>query len=148
MQLALAEWTGQRTVPNVFIGGKHIGGCDSKKLLFLLRSFYPKNYFFFFQHSSFMHIRTFIMVEKTLDWVILRGSLSDLKFSLAFVPLNVSNFSPNIVAEEKQKKKPLLSCIRLKSMWLTSRPMSQFAYLIFSLHYLLCIFLPSSMTMK
>ncbi|KAI5407109.1 Glutaredoxin-C1, variant 2 [Lathyrus oleraceus] len=25
----LAEWTGQRTVPNVFIGGKHIGGCDS-----------------------------------------------------------------------------------------------------------------------
>ncbi|PQP99520.1 glutaredoxin [Prunus yedoensis var. nudiflora] len=28
-QAALAEWTGQRTVPNVFIGGKHIGGCDS-----------------------------------------------------------------------------------------------------------------------
>lgn len=27
-QAALAEWTGQRTVPNVFIGGKHIGGCD------------------------------------------------------------------------------------------------------------------------
>ncbi|AES71493.1 putative thioredoxin-disulfide reductase [Medicago truncatula] len=26
---ALTEWTGQRTVPNVFIGGKHIGGCDS-----------------------------------------------------------------------------------------------------------------------
>ncbi|TYI08926.1 hypothetical protein ES332_A09G035000v1 [Gossypium tomentosum] len=25
----LAEWTGQRTVPNVFIGGNHIGGCDS-----------------------------------------------------------------------------------------------------------------------
>uniref|UniRef100_A0A6N2MJ69 Uncharacterized protein n=1 Tax=Salix viminalis TaxID=40686 RepID=A0A6N2MJ69_SALVM len=21
-------WTGQRTVPNVFIGGNHIGGCD------------------------------------------------------------------------------------------------------------------------
>lgn len=30
IQSALAEWTGQRTVPNVFIGGKHIGGCDSK----------------------------------------------------------------------------------------------------------------------
>ncbi|XWS50938.1 hypothetical protein CRYUN_Cryun12cG0134100 [Craigia yunnanensis] len=29
MQAALAEWTGQMTVPNVFIGGIHIGGCDS-----------------------------------------------------------------------------------------------------------------------
>ncbi|KAK8657049.1 hypothetical protein V6N13_035312 [Hibiscus sabdariffa] len=29
MQAALTEWTGQRTVPNVFIGGTHIGGCDS-----------------------------------------------------------------------------------------------------------------------
>ncbi|KAF5198834.1 Glutaredoxin [Thalictrum thalictroides] len=29
MQSALAQWTGQRTVPNVFIGGKHIGGCDA-----------------------------------------------------------------------------------------------------------------------
>ncbi|KAK1359493.1 Glutaredoxin domain-containing protein [Heracleum sosnowskyi] len=29
IQAALAEWTNQRTVPNVFIGGKHIGGCDS-----------------------------------------------------------------------------------------------------------------------
>lgn len=28
IQAALAEWTGQRTVPNVFINGKHIGGCD------------------------------------------------------------------------------------------------------------------------
>ncbi|KAJ7533696.1 hypothetical protein O6H91_13G060200 [Diphasiastrum complanatum] len=28
LQAALAEWTGQQTVPNVFIGGKHIGGCD------------------------------------------------------------------------------------------------------------------------
>ncbi|GFQ07723.1 glutaredoxin, partial [Phtheirospermum japonicum] len=28
IQAALKEWTGQRTVPNVFIGGKHIGGCD------------------------------------------------------------------------------------------------------------------------
>ena len=24
----LAEKTGQRTVPNIFISGKHIGGCD------------------------------------------------------------------------------------------------------------------------
>ncbi|KAK4264354.1 hypothetical protein QN277_025546 [Acacia crassicarpa] len=29
IQAALAEWTGQKTVPNVFIAGKHIGGCDS-----------------------------------------------------------------------------------------------------------------------
>uniref|UniRef100_A0A7N0U9K2 Glutaredoxin domain-containing protein n=1 Tax=Kalanchoe fedtschenkoi TaxID=63787 RepID=A0A7N0U9K2_KALFE len=29
LQAALLEWTGQRTVPNVFIKGKHIGGCDS-----------------------------------------------------------------------------------------------------------------------
>ncbi|XP_020080264.1 glutaredoxin-like [Ananas comosus] len=29
IQAALLEWTGQRTVPNVFIGGKHIGGCDT-----------------------------------------------------------------------------------------------------------------------
>ncbi|KAK7301543.1 hypothetical protein RJT34_12409 [Clitoria ternatea] len=29
IQSALAEWTGQRTVPNVFIGGKHVGGCDN-----------------------------------------------------------------------------------------------------------------------
>ncbi|KAG2678860.1 hypothetical protein I3760_11G023400 [Carya illinoinensis] len=28
IQSALLEWTGQRTVPNVFSGGKHIGGCD------------------------------------------------------------------------------------------------------------------------
>ncbi|KAK9113707.1 hypothetical protein Syun_020504 [Stephania yunnanensis] len=29
IQKALAELTAQRTVPNVFIGGKHIGGCDT-----------------------------------------------------------------------------------------------------------------------
>ncbi|KAF2316351.1 hypothetical protein GH714_041692 [Hevea brasiliensis] len=29
VQSALAEWTGQRSVPNVFISGKHIGGCDT-----------------------------------------------------------------------------------------------------------------------
>ncbi|KNA21799.1 hypothetical protein SOVF_040090 [Spinacia oleracea] len=28
LQIALGQWTGQRTVPNVFIGGNHIGGCD------------------------------------------------------------------------------------------------------------------------
>ncbi|KAG0501540.1 hypothetical protein HPP92_001612 [Vanilla planifolia] len=26
VQSALAEWTGQRMVPNIFIGGNHIGG--------------------------------------------------------------------------------------------------------------------------
>uniref|UniRef100_A0A2P2JP34 Glutaredoxin n=1 Tax=Rhizophora mucronata TaxID=61149 RepID=A0A2P2JP34_RHIMU len=36
MQSALVQWTGLRTVPNVFIGGKHTGGCDSKSLLFLV----------------------------------------------------------------------------------------------------------------
>ncbi|KAK3439941.1 hypothetical protein EUGRSUZ_B00280 [Eucalyptus grandis] len=29
VQSALADWTGLTTVPNVFIGGNHIGGCDS-----------------------------------------------------------------------------------------------------------------------
>ena len=29
IQSALKEWTGQQTVPNVFIGGNHIGGCDA-----------------------------------------------------------------------------------------------------------------------
>ncbi|KAL4198742.1 hypothetical protein AMTRI_Chr03g47560 [Amborella trichopoda] len=29
MQSALEEWTGQWTIPNVFIGGKHVGGCDA-----------------------------------------------------------------------------------------------------------------------
>ena len=28
VQAALAEKSGQRTVPNVFINGEHIGGCD------------------------------------------------------------------------------------------------------------------------
>ncbi|XP_062219676.1 glutaredoxin-like [Phragmites australis] len=28
LQSALAEWTGQRSVPNVFIKGERIGGCD------------------------------------------------------------------------------------------------------------------------
>uniref|UniRef100_A0A2P2J0X6 Glutaredoxin n=1 Tax=Rhizophora mucronata TaxID=61149 RepID=A0A2P2J0X6_RHIMU len=28
MQKALAELTGRSTVPNVFIGGKNVGGCD------------------------------------------------------------------------------------------------------------------------
>ena len=28
MQSALAQLTNQRTVPNVFIGGKHVGGND------------------------------------------------------------------------------------------------------------------------
>lgn len=38
MQQALLEWTGQRTVPNVFIRGEHVGGCDSKnhQLILLL----------------------------------------------------------------------------------------------------------------
>ncbi|KAJ0715671.1 putative thioredoxin-disulfide reductase [Helianthus annuus] len=30
IQSALKEWTGQSIVPNVFIGGKHIGGSDGK----------------------------------------------------------------------------------------------------------------------
>ncbi|QCE10852.1 glutaredoxin [Vigna unguiculata] len=33
IQAALHEWTGQRTVPNVFISGKHIGGCDDTTAL-------------------------------------------------------------------------------------------------------------------
>ncbi|BBN10052.1 glutaredoxin 3 [Marchantia polymorpha subsp. ruderalis] len=30
IQSALAKWTKQRTVPNVFVGGQHIGGCDGQ----------------------------------------------------------------------------------------------------------------------
>merc|ERR1712071_105439 len=33
IQAALHEWTGQKTVPNVFIGGKHIGVCDTTTAL-------------------------------------------------------------------------------------------------------------------
>lgn len=33
IQSALASWTGQRTVPSVFISGKHIGGCDDTMAL-------------------------------------------------------------------------------------------------------------------
>eukprot|EP00850_Spirogloea_muscicola_P004061 SM000017S02801 [mRNA] locus=s17:329369:330543:- [translate_table: standard] len=33
LQDALQELTGQGTVPNVFIGGKHIGGCDDTMAL-------------------------------------------------------------------------------------------------------------------
>jgi glutaredoxin 3 len=29
MQAALLDMTGQKTVPNIFVNGKHIGGCDS-----------------------------------------------------------------------------------------------------------------------
>lgn len=36
IQQVLAELTNQRTVPNVFINGKHIGGCDATyKVTFL-----------------------------------------------------------------------------------------------------------------
>ncbi|XP_041003779.1 glutaredoxin-C2-like [Juglans microcarpa x Juglans regia] len=33
IQAALAEWTGQKTVPSVFIGGNHIGGGDATAAL-------------------------------------------------------------------------------------------------------------------
>ena len=29
MQNTLEKMTGQRSVPNIFINGKHIGGCDT-----------------------------------------------------------------------------------------------------------------------
>ena len=29
IQAALQDLTGQRTVPNVFVNGKHVGGCDN-----------------------------------------------------------------------------------------------------------------------
>ena len=29
IQAALLDLTGQKTVPNVFINGQHLGGCDS-----------------------------------------------------------------------------------------------------------------------
>eukprot|EP00982_Pelagococcus_subviridis_P004154 29081-Pelagococcus_subviridis.AAC.17 len=33
IQASLAATTGQRTVPNVFVGGKHVGGCDDTMAL-------------------------------------------------------------------------------------------------------------------
>lgn len=30
----LANETGQTTVPNVFVGGKHVGGCDGTSLCY------------------------------------------------------------------------------------------------------------------
>lgn len=30
IQSVLTEWTGQQTLPNVFVGGNHIGDCDSR----------------------------------------------------------------------------------------------------------------------
>lgn len=35
IQSALKELTGQSTVPNVFIGGKHIGGSDGESVCIL-----------------------------------------------------------------------------------------------------------------
>lgn len=29
IQAELANMTGQRTVPNIFVKGKHVGGCDN-----------------------------------------------------------------------------------------------------------------------
>lgn len=29
IQTDLADLTGQKTVPNIFIKGKHVGGCDT-----------------------------------------------------------------------------------------------------------------------
>ena len=29
IQNELAKMTGQRTVPNIFVKGKHVGGCDN-----------------------------------------------------------------------------------------------------------------------
>ncbi|XP_052190593.1 glutaredoxin-like [Diospyros lotus] len=34
LQAALAEWTGQKSVPNVFISGNRIGGCDATTAMF------------------------------------------------------------------------------------------------------------------
>ncbi len=31
IQEKLLELTGQRSVPNIFIGGTHVGGCDDMK---------------------------------------------------------------------------------------------------------------------
>lgn len=31
IQESLLDVTGQRTVPNIFVGGKHVGGCSDLK---------------------------------------------------------------------------------------------------------------------
>lgn len=44
VQSALAEWTGQRSVPNVFIGGNHIGGCDGENFIALTKLLFACSY--------------------------------------------------------------------------------------------------------
>lgn len=48
LQSALAEWTGQKTVPNVFVKGERIGGCDGEsspsEILLLYRTESQENY--------------------------------------------------------------------------------------------------------
>ncbi|CAH2080036.1 unnamed protein product, partial [Thlaspi arvense] len=59
VQSALAEWTGQRTVPNVFIGGKHIGGCDTTMSMHSngkLRCFLLQIRSIFAYYSSFANV--------------------------------------------------------------------------------------------
>lgn len=38
LQKALGEITKQRTVPSVFIGGEHVGGCDGELIISFFQS--------------------------------------------------------------------------------------------------------------
>jgi len=38
VQAALLDMTGQRTVPNIFVNGKHVGGCDNVRMTFTYHS--------------------------------------------------------------------------------------------------------------
>ncbi|KAK3183600.1 hypothetical protein Dsin_030886 [Dipteronia sinensis] len=61
IQAALGEWTGLKTVPNVFIGGKHIGGCDSNDLnpLFIV-----------------LFCRCYLLFAAFLNWLFISPGLS------------------------------------------------------------------------
>ena len=62
IQSALAEWTGLRTVPNVFIGGNHIGGCDSKALIPFLPIVFISTVLVFVSVSVSILIISFILI--------------------------------------------------------------------------------------
>ena len=86
VQAALAEKSGQRTVPNVFIQGKHIGGCDDtlklaaeEKILPLLAQVWRKSN----SHQDWNLISVFSQESHTFDYdiVVIGGGSGGLAAS-------------------------------------------------------------------
>jgi hypothetical protein len=61
IQDALKEWTGQRTVPNVFINGKHIGGCDGEPFRLPLLQIKSSNF------NLFVTLQLYICEKRTFS---------------------------------------------------------------------------------